>query len=216
MPPELTVRAMAEFLALPGYKQFEALQAQKYPDQSPAIARIPFYQPALTGIREYYSQDHDLRLVRDRIAELTTHSSLAGISPQKKAKLLNNAGALRAFQTSRFRARDVLLRPKHTFKATVHGVNIKFTPDLILLENEDPKYILLNCRSSAIESELARRTVELSHWVLGQNDENIPPAHVEFVDLGADFSHSFPRIRQATIRHAIQNTQVVKALWGSI
>ena len=50
--PRITVRAFAELLNLPAYEQVRILHDQKYPRRQPQVFRVPFYQPALHGIRE--------------------------------------------------------------------------------------------------------------------------------------------------------------------
>jgi hypothetical protein len=216
MDPQLTVKALAEFIELPAYKQLDLLSAQKYPDQSPAIARIPYYQTALVSIRTYYSSDNDGQVIRHRVDDLHSQLTQGGLSPQKKAKLANNISALKAFQKSSLRKRDLVVKNSQTYKVDMDGVTIKFTPDLIVEEDSEGKHLLFNLRATPLETDLARRTVELASWVLLQNDEGIPPSHIELLELTSDRIISFNKMRRATIKRAQQNAKVVKALWASL
>lgn len=57
--PSLTVRAMAEMLRQPAYAQARILADQKYPKQEPQVFRTPYYQQALTGVRNFYRSSNN-------------------------------------------------------------------------------------------------------------------------------------------------------------
>jgi hypothetical protein len=50
-------------LRLPAYEQSRLLYDQKYPKQQPQSFRTPYYQRALSGIREYYREANDGKIL---------------------------------------------------------------------------------------------------------------------------------------------------------
>ena len=207
--PRLTVRAFAELLALPAYAQLRILEEQKYPRNEPQSFKLPYYSPALTAIREFY------RAQNDPLVLAKARQTMANIKlPSKRS---NNLRVVNQFEGSKEAVR--LLTPRSLFSRTAilgnTTLSVKF--DLVAEESGKPRLILYNCRQSAIERDIARMTLELSHWVLAQTGGAADIRRLQFVDLAASTRlHSQAVLRTATIRKAQQNARVIEALWDTI
>jgi hypothetical protein len=206
--PTLSVRAFAELLGLPAYEQVRVLAAQKYPAQEPQVFRIPYYAPALQGIRAYYRSDNDpaaLARARAKIDEL-------GLETRRN----HNRRVLNQFESGA-QARRVFRHVTHPrFVARIGHVDLRLQFDIAGTENEDHRHLLYNFRAQAIDQEVARLTVEIAHWVLEQNAQRVGILTVECVDLVSGRVHRTNRRRVTTIQHVRQNAQIIETLWPTI
>ena len=120
--PILTVRAMAELLELSMYEQVRILHEQKYPKQQPQTFRIPFYLPALSGIRAYYRDNNDpSALIRAR--QLITNLGL-------NTRRVHNFRVLDSFEKSQEFNRKLEVKTNPSIVASVSQVDLKLSLDL--------------------------------------------------------------------------------------
>lgn len=210
MPPALTVRAFAEMLELPMYQQLRILSEQKYPRRTPTPYRIPFYQPAIAAIREFYVSG------RQRRALQQATNAIQG-STMIDAKKRNNIRVIRSFQRSRQVGRTLVIQPRRRTAVPFHGVSLKYTPDLAGTEGGQDKHLFYNVRQAPLTLEIARTTLELGHWVLSNRGLQVPLSSIEFVDLAARGKvYRINRIRQQTIRRSTQNARAIVHIWQGI
>lgn len=210
MPPTLTVRAFAEMLELPLYEQLRILLEQKYPDKGPALFRVPYYRPAMTAIRRFYSSGRQMQEIHDTITAIRN-------STMPASRIENNVRVIRSFERSQQPRRQLQTGQGQTMTSALSGVELKFTPDLSATEGQQQKYLLYNSRQAPITPELAKTTLELVHWVLIRNGINVPLSALEYVDL----AHRgrvlrIQRVRPRTVKRAQQNARAIAHLWQTI
>lgn len=206
--PRLTARAMAELLKLSMYEQVRILHEQKYPKQQPQKFRIPFYSPALSGIRAYYHGNNDpnaISHVRQVISNLRLDS-----------RRINNHRVLDSFEGSRQYNRKLLPRNNPSIVASVSQLELRLSLDLRAEENENDRFIYYNCRAAALDENIARSTIEIAHWILEENGLLVPIKAIEFVDLYSNQIHKASRRRPSTIKAVKENARIIRALWPTI
>ena len=135
MPPTLTARAFAEMLELPLYEQLRILLEQKYPDKGPAIFRVPYYRPAMTAIRRFYSSGRQMQVIIDAVAAVRN-------STMPASRIDNNVRVIRSFERSRQPRRQLHTGQAQTVTSILSGVELRFTPDLSATEGQQPKHLL--------------------------------------------------------------------------
>lgn len=206
--PSLSVRAFAEMLTLPGVNQLRVLNDQKYPKNEPQSFRIPYYQPAMKGIRAFYRSGGDpAALAAARVAA-------GGLTPPAKRE--HNLRVLQQFEGSQQAARSLTLLSNDRFSHTVNGVDIRLQFDLIGTEGAKDKYILYNLKGVKVDPEMARSTIEIAHWLMQQNGADVPVRSLEFVEISTGLSHSFNTVRQRTLRNVEANARLIQTLWPTI
>lgn len=207
--PRLTVRSLAELMQLPGYEQYRILYEQKHPRSSPGAFRIPYYAPALRGIRSYYANDNSPAAIEEAKSRLATIGDLT--------RRGHNERVLTSFAASPQANR--LLTPGRIprLEATLGDVDLHLAFDLVAKENEQTRWLLYNMRVMPINEQLARATLEVAHWLIESCGKRARVSDLEYIDL-ADGGHrySFARIRSRTIKQAEQTLKVVEALWPTI
>lgn len=208
--PELTVRSLAEFIGKPIADQMRILAAQKRPQAEPATYRVNYYQKSRQTIRRFFANGNDHAVIHAAI------SDLHGCSRQPHY-IDNNVRAIETFVDHQVAARALSPQAFSTQRATVHGVDIKVTPDLFAVEGNSPKYIFFNFTVAAMDDDEARRTLELANWAMQLCGFQTRPGDFEFLDLQTGIVHLNPRQpRQRTVNAAIQNAQVINQLWPII
>ena len=100
--------------------------------------------------------------------------------------------------------------------AHLGDVDLRLKFDIVGTEANRQRRILYNFRAVPIDSEIARTTLEAAHWVLQQNNVEVPLGTLEYVDIGAGRIHSWKRRRATTIRRLGQNAEIIETLWSSI
>jgi hypothetical protein len=209
--PSLTVRAFAVLLESPLYEYERVLLDQKYPQREPTSYRIPYYSPALAGIRRYFRSNRQLSVVQQAIADI----AVSGMKPAHRIN--NNVRALRSFaQYKAHRRRSLAVLPIDRLETNMQGVSLRFTPDLPATEGQDQRFVIYNCRNAPIPDEVARATLELAHWVLQKNGIIVPPRTLEYVDLFVRRTHRAQNVRNMTIRRARQCARVVAQMWPTL
>jgi hypothetical protein len=156
--PHLTVKAAAELLQMPAYEQMRILIEQKHPKSGSQVFRTPFYSPALNGIREYY------RSGNDRLALQQAKSKLKTI--KLPAKRTNNERVLTSFEGGQQAKRAMNPVSRIKVVSRIGSVDFKLSLDLLAHENGKARYIYYNLRNSAADSEIAKSTIDIAHWVL--------------------------------------------------
>jgi len=204
----LTVRAAAELLPLPAYSQARILTEQKHPRVGSQAFKLPYYRTAVSGMVAYFREGGSILELDKSRAKVQRFN--------QKAKRANNMRVLASFQKSAFSARRFQVTTLHRLSATFDGVELRLSPDLRVRENGESKIIYLNCKTDAIDPELARRTLEIGHWVFEANGNDLPMKKFEYVDLAADRTYSFKTRRVKTISAAAESTKIIGALWPTL
>ena len=206
--PVLTVRAFAEILRVPAYTYVRILQEHKYPKQAPQSFRIPYYRPALSAIRRFYEQGNDPRVLN------TARTQLAAISNQTRRT--HNQRVIDSFAGSNQLGRQFKMQTNPRIGATLSGVDLKLSPDFVVEDAGNTRRIYYNCRLTPADPDIARVTLELADWVIGQAGISIHPSTLEFIDLANHHvTQGRPR-RRKTLTQAHRAAQVIAAVWAQI
>lgn len=206
--PRLTVKAIAEMLRLPAYNQTRILHEQKYPKQQPQIFRTPYYQPAVSAFRKYYSSGNDARV----LIQARTEAQSIGAQTRRDQILR----ALDAFEHSTLSKRSLTPLPNARLSAKIGNTEVRLSADLRAQEGRTERIIYYNCRQIASDPEVARLTAEIAHWVLGENDQTVSIENIEINDLAIGKVLRFKNSRSSTIRLLEQNAGIIDALWAAI
>jgi hypothetical protein len=206
--PRLNVRAVAELLSLPAYAQMRILHQMKYPKQAPQVYRAPYYAPSLTAIRDFHAAGNSqafLDAARHQIDRLKLDS-----------RKENNHRVLNSFEGGGQYLRQLKPRQNRRFRALLGSVEIRLSADFVADENGKVRTIFYHWKAHSLEPELAKITLEIAHWVLGQNEGGSDPRLIEFVDVTGDRHFKGTKGRPRTIKQLHQNAKVIDALWKSI
>lgn len=206
--PRLTVRALAEMLKMPAYEQSRILHEQKYPKQQPQAFRTPYYQRALSAIREFYRSGNDPSVI------VAAQSDLQSIGDATRRT--NNLRVLGSLSNSSQANRNLTPVQNKRYSAAMGAVEIRLSPDLQALEKGEMRVVYYNCRAVAIPDELASLTIEIAHWVLGQNQLKVNFSQIEVVDLATGKSHRKHKGRPGTVKALKNNAKVIEALWAVV
>jgi len=206
--PRLTVKALAEMLRMPAYEQSRVLYDQKYPKQQPQSFRTPYYQRALSGIRDYYRTGNDARILSSAQNDLQNIGNVT--------RRANNVRVVENFIKSSQPKRTLNPVQNKRYSATIGAVDVRLSPDLQAREKDELKIIYFNCRAAAITEEIATLTIEIAHWVLARNELQIPVDHVEVIDLATGKVHRRKKSRPSTVRAIKNNAKIIEALWSAV
>lgn len=206
--PSLTVRAMAEMLRQPAYAQARILVDQKCPRQEPQVFRTPYYQQALTGIRNFYRSGRNSSQISAAL------SKIGGLS--QETRRLNNERVITSFQKSKIFDRKLSLQKIPRWKSSLGTVEFRLSPDLNVLEGGQSRLLFLNFRNVKLDPEVAKLTSEISHWVLERSGLRIPIGCIEYVDLFTGEIYSVKRRRAATTKAVVESAKIIEALWPTL
>lgn len=206
--PSVTVRSLAEMLLLPAYEQVRILSDQKYPKKEPQVFMIPYYGPALNGIRSFYKQQNDKK------ALVLAKSKIESIGVESRRE--HNKRVLDKFERSAQRDRKLTPQLNPKTKVVVKNVEVRLSPDLRATENGKERIIFYNCRSTPVTDQLAKLTLEAAHWVLERAKVNIPIGMIEYVDLTTGKAHITKKRRPATVRVIEANVGIIETLWPTV
>lgn len=78
------------------------------------------------------------------------------------------------------------------------------------------RFTFLNLRAQALDPDLARVTLELAHWLLEKQGQEIPIQRIEYVDLFKGTTHKIAKRRATTVSAATQSLKIIQTLWSSI
>ncbi len=208
--PELTARSFAEMMHMPAYEQQRILYEQKYPRQTPTVFRLPFYRPVLDTIKLYYGSGNNPATINAWIN--TTAQSL---NPQ--ARRVNNIRVASTFLSSSQATRTIHISRSITrYSATTQGVDLKLTFDVYGNENNRDIYLLYNCRNAAIDSIIARDTLQIAYWVMLQNGFQGRIQQLQYIDLIGNTVHSARQLTNTLQRNMNNNASLVATIWNSI
>jgi hypothetical protein len=206
--PRISVKAFAELMALPAFEQVRVLYEQKYPKQQPQVFRMPYYAPALRGIREYYEAGRDpmqLRAAEARAAAVRLDS-----------RREHNLRVIRQFEQGSQRNRLLIPGPRHRHSTTLSSVELTLQFDVEGTENGDDRFLLYNTRTTPIGEETAHTTLEIAYWVMEQEGRTAALSSLEYVDLLADRVYRYKKPRPTTLKNAGTNAKVIASLWPTI
>lgn len=205
----LTVRAFSELLQLPAYAQSRILYEQKYPRRQPQAFKIPYYQTALGGIRDYY------RTGRDASA-LTRARNKASVLSQD-ARRIHNVRVIDAFEGGAQFNRNLQLLSMPTYIAEpVPGLELRLRFDAEALERNRKARIFYNLRNTELDDRTARATLQIAQWVLEENGQGDSIRSLDYVDFMNGSVHSVSRQSQRTIRLMEANSEIIMAIWPTI
>lgn len=204
----LTVKAAAEMLLLPAHSQARILTEQKHPKVGSQAFKVPYYRTAIGGMVAFFRKGGS-------VAELDK-ARVKAQNFNQRAKRTNNLRAIDSFQKSRFSGRAFEVATSPRLSATIDNVEIRLSPDLRVMEESKTKFIYLNCKAEAIDSGLARRTLEIGHWVFEKAGHELPMMGFEYVDLVTDQTYSYKTRRRKTITAMQENAKVISVLWPSL
>lgn len=206
--PRLTAKAFAEMLPLPAYDQQRVLHDQKYPKQQPQTFRTPYYQASLTGICNFFRSANDVRCLTSARNDLQNIGNLA--------RRTHNLRVLDKFANPALIRRKLNPLPNTRYTALIGSVEIKLSPNLQAMENDEFRVIYFNCRNAPITEEVATLTVEIANWVLEQNEVEIAFDHVEVIDLFTGSIHRRKKARRSTLATIKANARIIEALWITV
>lgn len=204
--PRLSVRTAARFLRLPALEQVRILHDQKYPRQAPQVFKQPYYQPALTSIREVISKGPagiaDARALLQRVSQ--------------PARRMHSIRVLEGFASSDHAKRGLRLGTLKRYQADLGGLELRLSPDLVAHEGDEERFIYFNFKAEQYDSESAKMTLEIAHWLLEENGVEAAPEQVEFIDLFTGTLYKVKRRRARTIRLLEENAKLIESLWPTI
>jgi len=207
--PSLSVRALAELMALPGYEQYRVLYDQKYPKRQPGVFRAPYYSPALRGIRAFYASGNSLTEIE------AVRLGLGSVG--NAVRRGHNERVLASFVDSPQSARNLSPLRNPRLSTSVGDTDVRVNFDLVASDGSVTRRMFYNMRAVPLEENLARTTIEVAHWLLGSCGIRAGIDQLEYVDLANDgMAHVCKKGRASTVKRAEQTLKVVEALWPTI
>jgi len=116
----------------------------------------------LATIREYYRRGNDPGVIDAAITEIEN-------SQYVPAKIEHNVAVLEAFRRGPQGRRLLTLRPTSRYALNIAGLDVRFAPDLVALENRRTGYVLYNFRVPDPTLEIGRTILELACHVTSSN-----------------------------------------------
>ena len=206
--PRLTVKAAAEMLLVLAYSQARILTEQKHPKQGAQIFRTPYYSTALNGIRKYFKECQDITAIKS--------ARNKALSLNLESKRENNLRVLTAFEQSDFAKRVFVVEKNEKISNSIGTVEFRLSPDLVIEEKKKTRLIYINCRAQMLDSEIARLTAEIAHWVTEEVGIELKLNQIEYIDLYTNKTHNFKKRRQKTIKNLTENAKLIEAIWPSL
>lgn len=207
--PRLSVRALAEMLTLPAYEQLRILYEQKYPRQQPQSFKVPYYQPALRGIRAYYRSGNNS-------AELTAARATArALFLSSRAR--HNLRVIDSFARSHEARRSLSIQAQpNVIVQVASNLDLRSQFDVCALEAGNPKSLLYNFRSVPMDQDIAKTTLIVAHWILERNGTPIRYSALEYIDLQSGNVYRINRTPARTARLIVTNARIISTLWPTI
>lgn len=206
--PSLSVRAFAELLRLPAYEQVRVLNDQKYPASEPQSFKIPYYQPALKGIRDYYRTSNDP-------AALGAARAVAKTA-KLEARRKHNLRVIAQFEKSVQAKRKLVPKAGADHSLVLSGVLVRLRFDLVAEEGKSLRHILYDPRDTPVDDETARSTLELAAHVLQSSGSPVLPKQLEYVAISSGHSRTITTVRARTMQRIQANAKLIKTLWPTI
>jgi hypothetical protein len=105
----------------------------------------------------------------------------------------------------------------HNYRMRFGGIDLRFSPDIVGVEDQETRLLTLNPRSEDADDEVARMALELGYRVLLENGGHCKIRDLEYVNLlSGKVIHSRSSLRKQTMVRAQDTALVIEALWGSI
>lgn len=204
--PRLSVRGAAKFVRLPAVEQMRLLHDQKYPQQVPQVFKQPYYAPPIQGIREFLERG------LPGLVEARAQMQRIGVASRR----MHCMRVLESFAQSEHAARA--LKPISTQRLYAHmrGLELRLSPDLVAREGNEDRYIYFNASARQFDPETAKLTLEFALWVLRENQIEVRPRQVEFIDLFSNVLYSGRAPRKTTLRDLDENARLIESLWPTI
>lgn len=206
--PSLSVRSLAEMLNLPAHAQARILTEQKHPKQAPQVFRTPYYQQSLAAIRAFYKSGNQ------KAELLAFETKMEAI--KQEARRENNLRVLRSFRKSDFAQRTIQLSTNKNIKYTSGEVELRLSPDLNGIESGKLKLLFLNFRSHALDADVAKNTIEITHWLLEQAGHELPIKNIQYIDLYTETTFEVSKRRASTVKAVSENLKIIETLWPSL
>lgn len=201
--PRLSARNAAKFLTMNMLEQKRLLLDQKYPTQKP---KIIYYAPPVAGIRDFLEFGPETLI--------NTRAQIQGI--KVASRRMHCLRALEQFVQSDHAKRGLKPVTMHRYSAHLHDLELRLSPDLWAFEGDEERVIYFNANVTPQDAEQARKTVEIAHWLLEQNNLNIKPEQIEFIDLSTGVLHKFKKTRAKTMKDLSENAKVIGDLWPTL
>lgn len=204
--PRLSARSAAKFLQLPALEQMRLLHDQKFPQQTPQVFKQPYYAPPIAGIRGFLELgpagliDARAQIQRIKVASRRMHCTRV----------------LEQFIQSEHAARGLKPAPIQRYTAFMHDLELRLSPDLRAYEGTEERIIFFNANVLPQDAELAKKTLEIAHWLLEENEVDLKPEQVEFIDLTTGVLHKIKKRRAKTIKDLAENAKLITSLWPTI
>jgi hypothetical protein len=197
---------MAEIMMLPGYKQMALLRRQKFPKAGRGKFIVPYYRPALAGIR----------------AALSSANPAAAISlAESKAQGLGNASrrenvirALESFRKSDQFGRALSIEKNKKTQIAVGSVELRASLDLFASDEKGRLIaIYYNWGSVGIDQEMAKRLLEIAHWIYAESGNQMSERQFELFDLATGTLHQIKKRRSSTIEQVKDTAKMIESVW---
>jgi hypothetical protein len=206
--PRMTVRSFAEIFRKPSESPVRILHDQKYPQQDPQVFRTPYYQKAISAIRNYYRAGNDHSVLKSARNQ--------ALSIANEARRANTLRVLDAFSSSAHAKRRFDVTSNRRFAATVGKVEIRLSADMQAHENGELRILYFHCRGIPIEEETATLMAEIAHWVMERNAIEILPRQVEVMDVSEGRSHRARSWRDSTVAALSGRARSIASIWDQI
>ena len=206
--PQITTKALAEFLSRPITDQMRILAEQKRPSGGAAAHKVHYYQSARAAVARYFRHGNDVNRIQLAIARVQA-------SNMAQHKITHNIRAMNDFlQMTAFTGRILVPFGSATVQHTLQNCDIRLFPDLSAAENNRNKFFLINFSQFPVDPDYARRALELSYWLHNSAGLGSRYGDFEFIDVtGQTIYRNNRRPRATVVRNATQNITVINQLW---
>jgi hypothetical protein len=204
--PRLSVRGAATFVRLPALEQMRLLHDQKFPKQQPQTFKQPYYAPSMQGIKRFLELGNS-GLINAR----TLIQSIR--SPSRR---MHCTRVLESFVQSEHAHRGLKPISIPKLYASIRGLELRLSPDILAQESGEDRYIYFNASAKQFDPEVARLTTEYAYWLLQENNVEVKPRQVEFIDLFNGTCYVGRALRKSTLRDLEGNAKLIESLWPGI
>jgi hypothetical protein len=207
--PSLSVRSFAEMLDKPIYEQIRILHEQKYPSKEPQMFKIPYYGKSITAIRKFYKAENDFKILDEALKDIDS-------TAKPESKKLQNTRVIKAFSKNKVSQRKLIIKPSPKLNFTQGDVEIRLSFDLSADEKKETRMMFFNLRNAEITEEIAKKTLEISHFILNENKIPTSTKSLELIDLYSGKVYLLSKTRKRTIDLMKSNMKIITTLWPSI
>lgn len=204
--PRLSDRNLARFMRMPASRQMRFLHDQKYPKDTPQVFKQPYYAKAIAGIRDV--------MKRGFAGIIDARAKMAGIAQETRRR--NSSRVLESYVASPHAKRRLKIIPTHRYQAHARDLEIRFSPHVAAMENDETCYIYFHEKGEQCDSEEARLTLEFGYWVLKQNGAAVRPDQLELIDLFGGKHFQGQPIRPQTLRMLDELARQIESQWPTI